>query len=164
MVDRFSHFRDKFRRNSRLQWRGLKAFVEPRAVDQLHAEVTLIPVKSYLVNRDNRRVVKKRDGFRLVLEPPNLILACQLAVPDYLQGDVPVQTNLPGLVNDSHAALPEHRQQFVVADIADTDTGRQRFAGLPAIRSAVRLVSVRGYLSCTFDRWGGSRPCNQLCQ
>ena len=49
----------------------------------------------------------------------------QLALQDHLEGDDAVEADLPGLVDDAHAAAGDLLQQFVVAEVADA----RQFAG-----------------------------------
>ena len=60
---------------------------EAAALDQLHAEVVLAVVLADLVDRHDVRVVERGDRLGLVPEPPQLVVAGQLAGPDHLEGD-----------------------------------------------------------------------------
>jgi hypothetical protein len=113
------------------------------AGDQLHAEVALPLVLAHLVDRDDVRVVERGDRLSLVLEPPQLVLAGELGGADHLEGDGAVETDLPRLVHQAHAAAAELARQLVVAEVANAGALGQR----PRIRpidggGAVRVVGV----------------------
>ena len=117
MVHRLGHFRDEFRRGPGVLGEPFESLVECIAFDQLHAEIALVLVMAHLVDRHDPRVVEQRDGLGLVLESAELVLARELRVADQLQGDAPIQTDLPGLVDDPHPPLTENLEQFVIAEV-----------------------------------------------
>ena len=89
----------------------------------------LAVVLADLVDRHDAGVVEQRDRLGLVLEPPQLVVAGQDAGPDHLQGDGPVEADLPGPVDDAHAAAAELGLDLVVAEVADDGTRRGRRCG-----------------------------------
>ena len=81
------------------------------ALDEAHAEVVLALVLADLVDRHDVGVVEVGGRLGLDVEPLDVGLGGELAGQDHLQGDRPVEADLPGLVDDAHAAagdLPEH--------------------------------------------------------
>ena len=96
-----------------------KLLGEVAALDELHAEVALAVVLADLVDRHDPGVVEQGDGLGLVLEPPQLGVVGQDAGLDHLERDGPVEADLPGLVDDAHAAAAELLLKLVVAEVAD---------------------------------------------
>ena len=113
---------------------------EVAALDQLHAEVVLAVVLADLVDRHDARVVEQGDGLGLVLEPAQLGVVGQNAGLDHLEGDGPVEADLPGLVDDAHAAAAQLLVNLVVAEVADAG-GLGWMAGRPGASLAVRVGS-----------------------
>ena len=130
VVDGIGDLRNDPRGLARVVHEFSEGFLHPPTVDQLHAEIALILEGANLVDRDNAGVVECGDGFGFVLKTADLILAGELGVADHLQGDLPVQSDLPGPVDHSHAAPPEETDQFVVADIANPLTWGSRGGGV----------------------------------
>ena len=115
---------------------------EVAPLDELHAEVALAVVLADLVDRDDARVVEQRDGLGLVLEPPQLGVVGQHAGLDHLEGDGPVEADLPGLVDDAHAAAAQLLLDLVVAEVADSETAGQSVRGVATIGRAGRPAEV----------------------
>ena len=98
---------------------GRQSLGEAAARDQLHGEVLLAVVLADLVDRHDAGVVEQGDGLGLVLEPAQLVVAGEHAGLDHLEGDGPVEADLPGLVDDAHAAAAQLLVDLVVAEVAD---------------------------------------------
>ena len=60
-----------------------------------------------LVDRDDVGMIQLGDGLGLVLKPQQLGLRRDAARLDQLEGDVPVECDLQGLVNHPHPAPPQ---------------------------------------------------------
>ena len=86
----------------------------------------LAVVLADLVDRDDAGVVEQGDGLGLVLEAAQLVVAGEQAGLDHLERDGPVEGDLPGLVDDAHAAAAQLPADLVVAEVADA-RGRWRF-------------------------------------
>ena len=140
-----------------------EGFFHPPAVDQLHAEVALILEGADLVDRDDAGVVECGDGLGFVLKAADLIVAGEFGVADHLQGDLPVQADLPGAVDHSHAAPPEQTDQFVVADIANPHA-RGRRCGRVVGRRRVGVVRVVASGSCAVVARGRAPRQPPCCQ
>ena len=93
--------------------------------DELHAEVALTFVLADFIDGDDAGVVEKRDGLGLVLKPTQLGVVGQEPGLHHLEGDRPVEADLPGPVDHAHAAPPQLFLQQVVAEITNTRAGRQ---------------------------------------
>ena len=122
---------------------------------ELHAEVALAVVLADLVDRDDARVIEQRDGLGLVLEPAQLGVVGQHAGLDHLEGDGPVEADLPGLVDDAHAAAAQLFLNLVVAEVADGGAARQVARGPVAVGRAGS--GRRGRLSSRRWRRSGTR-------
>ena len=72
-----------------------------------------------LVDRHDARVVEVGGGLGLGVEPPDVGLVGELAGEDHLERDGPVEADLPGLVDDAHAAAGDLADDLVVAEVAD---------------------------------------------
>ena len=115
--------------------------------DQLHAEVALTFVLADFIHGDDVGVVEKRDGLGLVLEPTQLGVVRQEPGLHHLEGNRPVETDLPGPVDHAHAAPPQLFFQQVVAEITNIRARRQCL--LPA-----RGLARRGALAGVADAFG----------
>ena len=60
--------------------------------------------------------------------------------PDHLQGHRAIQAELPGLVDDPHAAFAQDPQQLVVAEVSDARPLRQAGAGRAVIADVLRVI------------------------
>ena len=87
-------------------------------------------------------VIEQRDRLGLVLEAPQLGVVGQHAGLDHLEGDGPVEADLPRLVDDAHAAAAELFLNLVVAEVADGGAARQVGRGLVAVGRAGRKIGV----------------------
>ncbi len=115
--------------------------------DQLHAEVALTFVLADFIHGDDAGVVEKRDGLGLVLKPTQLGVVGQEPGLHHLEGDRPVEADLPGPVDHAHAAPPQLFLQQVVAEITNIRARRQCL--LPA-----RGIARRGALAGVADAPG----------
>ncbi len=89
---------------------------EAATLDELHGEVGSAGVLADLVDLHDVGVPHPRRRFRLDAEAGPLLRAGQGSVADQLQRDQPLQTHLPGLVDDPHAAPAELTEDFVTGD------------------------------------------------
>src|SRR5262249_53889549 len=117
---------------------------EAASVDQLHGEVALAGVLADLVDRDDPGVVELGDGLGLVLEPAELEGAGPGAGADHLEGDGPVEAELPGPVDHAHGAVTQLAADLVVAEVAHASAAGEAI-GLAAVERAAghRLDGVR---------------------
>ena len=72
-----------------------------------------------LVDRHDAGVIKIGGGFGLGVEALDIRLVGELPGEDHLECDGPVQADLPGLEDDSHATPGDLADDLVVAEIAD---------------------------------------------
>ena len=72
---------------------------------------------------DDVGVLQVGGGFGLAQKSFDLVRAGQGAGADHFQGHVPIQTRLPGLPDDSHAAPGDLFEKLVVAKILQTRPG-----------------------------------------
>ena len=94
------------------------------ALDIGHGEVVLSFMHADLIDRHDARMLQVGGRLGFHLETADVGLRNQAAVADQLDGDRAVQAELPGLVDHAHAAASQLLQQFVVADVADSRSGR----------------------------------------
>ena len=87
--------------------------VEAAAVDELQREEGQAVVLADLVDLHDVRVLQAGDGLGLGPEAGQLLGAGVVAGQDHLQGDDAVERELPGLVDDAHAAAAQLAQDFV---------------------------------------------------
>src|SRR5438309_865543 len=69
-----------------------------------------------LINRDDVWMVEVGDGFSFALETLNFGFWSEAARENHFQGDGAVETDLPGLVNDAHAAMGDFFDEFVIGE------------------------------------------------
>ncbi len=115
---------------------------EVAPLDELHAEIALVVVLADLVNRHDAGVVQQRDGLGFILEPAQLGVVGQESGLDHLEGDGPIEADLPGLVDDAHAAAAQLFQDLVVAEVADGGAARQVTGGPVAVAREGRVAGV----------------------
>ena len=74
-----------------------------------------------LINGDDVGMVEV--GHRLGLGPKtgDVARGCQGTLENHLEGDDPVQRDLPGLVDDAHPSPRDLLDQLVIAEVADAD-------------------------------------------
>ena len=65
------------------------------------------------------RMVEIGRGLGLDVEPPDVGVGGEPAGKDHLQRDEAVQADLPGLVDDAHAAAGDLAHHLVIAEVAD---------------------------------------------
>ena len=90
-----------------------KLLVQAGAGYQLHAEKALAVLPADLVDGYDVRVVEPRDGLGLVLKPDQLSLAGEFGRPDDLQGNQPVQCDLPCPVDNAHPSPAQLIEQLI---------------------------------------------------
>ncbi len=93
-------------------------------------------MRADFIDRHDAGMVEGGDGLGLILKPADLVVAGELGVPDHLQGDKPVEGDLPRLVDDAHSALAEDRDGLVVAEVMH----------MAAVRRAGRVIDARSGL------------------
>ena len=89
--------------------------IEIAALDELHGEVVLPFMLADFVDGHDVRMIQPRRRLRLALKAGDLLRRGELPGPDALQGDDAIEADLPGLVDDAHAAAADLLQQFVIA-------------------------------------------------
>ena len=129
---------------------------EVAPLDELHAEIALAVVLADFVNRDDAGVVEQRDGLGLVLEPAQVGVVGQHAGLDHLEGDGSVEADLPGLVDDAHAAAAQLFLNLVIAEVADGGAARQVGRGPAAVVCPGKVIG----LACSVaGGFGPGRGC-----
>ena len=122
-VDRLGDDLDVARRALRRQRPVLHEGSEVAARHVVHREVMLAAMLADLVDGDDVGVLQVGGGFGLAQKSFDLVRAGQGAGADHFQGHVPVQTRLPGLPDDAHAAPGDLFEKLVVAKILETRPG-----------------------------------------
>jgi hypothetical protein len=90
-----------------------KAVRERLALEELGDRVGHGPVGARVVDRQDRRVVQRRDGSRLALEAAEAVLVVGGRVEEELQRDFAPQAVVAGAIHLAHPALAEGRQDLV---------------------------------------------------
>src|SRR5262249_39272867 len=88
--------------------------VQSQARDELHDVVVQAVLRADAEDRDDVGVVQAGGRLRLPLEPLALAVVKE-ELRQHLQGDVPAQGDLLGLIDDAHAAPADLAQDAVVA-------------------------------------------------
>ncbi len=104
------HHRRRRSRRLRLAADGLG---EAAPGDEFQGEVRQPLVVAVLVNLDDTRVLDLGDGAGLDVEPSDLVARGVRPGQDHLQRDQAIQPDVPGLVNDAHAASADLRDDLV---------------------------------------------------
>ena len=84
--------------------------------DQFHTQERLALMLTNFVNGDDVRMVEAGGGFRFAHESLHLGLAGEQAGQQHLERDGTVEADLPGAIDNAHAAAGEFAEQFVVAE------------------------------------------------
>ena len=88
------------------------------AVDELHHQEMDAAGLARVVGPHDVRMVQPADRLHLATEAADRLGIVQVAVGKDLEGDGLIEIDLPGLVDDAHAAVAQFLQQFVVAQAA----------------------------------------------
>jgi len=94
---------------SRRQWTVAQHRPQAAAFNEFHREVMLAFDLADIVDGDDVHVIQRRGGPGFPLEAFDGLLVGELAQQQHLEGDDPVEFDLPGLVNDPQAAVTEFR-------------------------------------------------------
>ena len=123
VAHRFRDFLEIARGNHGIERSLFDPFGKAFAVDKLHRNEVHPLDLAELIDRHDIRVVQGRRGMRFVAKSGDLRVGAQAAVPDRLECDDSIQTDLSRFVDDSHSALRDLGEEFVVADFVKR-TGR----------------------------------------
>ena len=112
--------------------------------DEFQGEVRQAVVVAVLVDLDDPRVLDPGDGAGLDVEPGDLVVRGVGPGQDHLQGDQAIEPDVPGLVDDAHAAAADLGEDLVARDV-DSDRPRRpaRGPGRPAADLGHRVVVGR---------------------
>ena len=112
---------------------------ERRADEVLHHEVELALLGlADVVDVDDVGVIDAVGGARLAQHPgAEVRLAAQVG-PDQLEGDHPIDEDVPGAVHDAHPALAEPRLEAIPAGDDLSDQRVRRPSGCPIERFPLR--------------------------
>ena len=108
-------------RNPKSEIRNLLGQARTRHV--VHREKELTRVFANLVDGDDVRMLQAGGGFRLGPKPGGQLRPAE--GQHQLQSDDPVQTDLPGAIDDPHAAPGNFLEQLVVAKGVGRDHARR---------------------------------------
>ncbi len=87
------------------------------ARDVLHGKVVVPVMLADVVDSNNVGVLQVGGRLGLNPKPPNITLVGQVAGKDHLDRHGPVETDLAGLVDDSHRTAGDFLQVLVVAEL-----------------------------------------------
>jgi hypothetical protein len=68
------------------------------------------------VNGDQVRMMQAGHGLRFPLEAGQIIYRSRTAKEKHLDGDNPIQADLPRSIHDAHAAVGDHGEELVVTE------------------------------------------------
>jgi hypothetical protein len=99
------------------------------ARNELHRKIVDAALLAHGVDRDDIRVVQLRGRLRFGAEAGDLPFIEHRREREHLQGDLPIERELPRLVHDAHAAAADLADDFVIAQALGPGqrTGRGRF-------------------------------------
>jgi len=100
-------------RGPRVPGQAAHVRTQTRPLDQLHAEVRQPVLLARLVERDDVRVIQLRRRLGLGAEAAQLCGRGERPGQDHLEGDDPVEPDVPCPEHDPHAAAAEFLQQLV---------------------------------------------------
>ncbi len=95
----------------------------------IHREVMLPSVLADFVDGDDVGVLQVGGRFGLSQKSFDLVWTGQDACADHFQGQIPVQTRLPGLPDDAHAAPGDLFEKLVITKILEARSGLRRARG-----------------------------------
>ena len=101
------------RRRSRWLRLAVDELGEAAPGDEFQGEVRQAVVVAVLVDLDDPRVLDLGDGAGLDVEPGDLVVRGVRPGQDHLQGDQAIEPDVPGLVDDAHAAPADFRDDLV---------------------------------------------------
>ncbi len=113
-------------------------------LDQLHAEIRLVPGLSDFVDRHDVRVVELRDGLALDLEPADVGESRQRWVAHQFQGDRAAQVNLSRTVNNAHATSRQLLEYLVVTEESGCPRGEGRHPDRTGLLTPAVSVAGQG--------------------
>src|SRR5262249_38148105 len=91
--------------------------VEPLSGDELHGVVMDTVAFAGTEDRDDVGMVQSTGRPCLALKPPQVAGAAQRPAREDLEGNVPAQRFLDGLVDDAHAATAQFAEQAILAEV-----------------------------------------------
>ena len=94
--------------------------------DVLHRKVMLPLMCADLMNGNDIRVLKAGHCLSLDAETPYHVFTGELPEKEHFDGNDPVEADLPGFINDAHAAPADFAEQFVITEIANGAIFRRR--------------------------------------
>ena len=110
-------------------WNRLDLGGEIAAVDELHAEIVVAFVLADLVDRHDVGVIERAAASASRRNRCKSSAVAKRPARTIFEGKCSVQADLPGLVDDTHAALARGLEELVIAEVADS-----RLCGLALIR------------------------------
>ncbi len=99
--------------------------LEAATLDQLQRQIRQPLMLADIVNADDSRVRQPSHRGRLDAEPPQRVAAGMGPGQDHLQGDHPSQPQMPGLVDDPHAAAADLAQHLVARHFGESGGHRR---------------------------------------
>ncbi len=100
---------------------ALDSLAEHAAIDVLHRKKGLPLVLADFIDLHDIRMPQRRDGFSLLQKTGAVLLVGVAPREDHFQRHDPVQSQLPRLVNNAHAAAAECIQDLVTGDFQVED-------------------------------------------
>ena len=98
--------------------------IEAQALNVLHDVVRQSIVLADAEHGHDVRVVQFGGGSRFTLKAPFLLGVLQGLIGQNLEGDMPAERDLLGLVNDPHAAVADLTNDAIIAELLEGDVPR----------------------------------------
>ena len=83
---------------------------------KFESDVSVALMRADIVHLHDVGMLHFGEGFRFGLEAGELSITGKLASENHLEGDDAIESNLPGFVDDTHAAPAQFTEDFIPSD------------------------------------------------
>src|SRR5262245_28594133 len=129
IFDRLSNGPGVLSRTPGRQWLISGKSCEIGTIDIIHDQEVLSVVNPHFVNRNDVRMMQATRGDSFAAETSDHRLACHWSEKEHLDRNNPIETFLASFVDNSHSALSDLFQKFVIAE---------RPGGIESVRRTTR--------------------------
>lgn len=116
VMDGLGNRLDVTRSPARRQRSGARQLRQRLSLDIIHDQIMPVLAEADFVNGDDVGVLQTAGGGGFGAETEHLFLRRQRTVRQHLHRDDPIEADLPGAIDEAHAALADACQQFVAAE------------------------------------------------
>jgi hypothetical protein len=121
---------DELRRLPRRDGRTVQMLRQAAAADVLQRQIRAAVLLADLEDLHDARMLHLGDGFGFGAEAGQVLRAGVHARQHHLQRHQPIQAQLPRLIDDPHAAVADHLEDFEAGDVRQGGGGQRRGAGV----------------------------------